>query len=192
MKVVLLNGPPRCGKDTAARALTTLFRSAVRIGFADHLKVATHAAYGLFDDDGRPLPYAYFETVKDEPTSKFFGLTPRAAYIAHSETYMKAHHGQRVFGTLWCRAARRAEAPIVVVPDSGFSEEASEVVDNFGARNVLLIRIERPGCTFAGDSRSYIGLPSVTQHQMVNSLTPVAFGLAVETVVRSWLTETRA
>lgn len=167
MTVVLVNGPPRSGKDHAARLLTGILDDAIRIGFADPLKRGTHASYGLTPD-----PIDQFEVVKDQPREEFFGLTPRKAYIAHSEQYMKVMHGPRVFGLLFLAGMRRAGRRITIVPDSGFYDEALPVVEEVGPENVLLIRLhaEGRGKTFVGDSRGYIRLPStVTQIDLENN-----------------------
>jgi hypothetical protein len=153
-RIVFLNGPPRSGKDTAARLIMNAFHGVQRLGFADHLKRATHAAYGMFD-----IPFDHFEAVKDDPREEFFGLAPRRAYIEHSETYMKPLHGPLVFGHLWLRDARQRNASAICVPDSGFAPEAGPGIEHFGAENCTLIRLHRPGHDFGNDSRSYVELP---------------------------------
>jgi hypothetical protein len=42
-----------------------------------------------------------------------------------------------------------------LISDSGFFEEAKPLIDYFGERNCLLIRLSRPGYDFSNDSRSY-------------------------------------
>ena len=141
--IIFLNGPPRAGKDTASSILHGLLPGIVkRLGFADHLKIATHAAYGLYD-----TPFNYFESVKDQPLDVFFGLTPRQAYIAHSEKYMKVLHGNLVFGDLWLTGAKgiTPTSNFLTVPDSGFAPEALPGIEHFGAKNCTLIRMHRPG-----------------------------------------------
>lgn len=91
-KFLLINGPARSGKDTLAAILANRPQTEGRIlHFAKALKDATHAAYGLFN-----IAYDFFEAKKDSPLPEFFGLTPRQAYIAHSEDYFKKLHGQGV------------------------------------------------------------------------------------------------
>jgi hypothetical protein len=182
---ILLNGPPRAGKDTAANVICAEWPlHARKLGFSAHLKRATHAAYGM-----PAAPIDQFEPVKDEPREEFFGLTPRQAYIAHSEDYMKPLHGKRIFGRLWLRAAQKVHEPIVVVPDSGFYDEAMVAIDELGARNVLLLRIhaEGRGESFAGDSRSYISLPNVATIDIHNDGTEAKFRAAVLAIVELWL-----
>ncbi|CAH2606503.1 conserved protein of unknown function (plasmid) [Rhodovastum atsumiense] len=165
MKLILLNGPPRAGKDTAASAILARMTGAVRLGMSYHLKEATHAAYGM---PGRP--HDAYEAVKDVPNADFFGQTPRAAYIAHSERYMKPLHGADVFGRIFVRRALALNVQTIVAPDAGFADEWTPVIAEFGAGNMLLIRVhaEGRGRTFAGDSRSFISLPGVVTVDLHN------------------------
>ncbi len=169
MKVLLVNGPPRCGKDTLGRAICQEIDGAVVLKMAEQVKLATHVAYGLVDHLGRPYPADSFEHCKDQPAREFLGLTPRQAYIKHSEIYMKLLHGPEIFGQLWVRRAKLLPRSVrlIVVTDSGFYEENLPVMDEFGACNVSLIRIRREGTTFDHDSRRYIHLP-VDSHELEN------------------------
>lgn len=180
MRFVLINGPKRSGKDTAAKALVASRNDVVRIGFADHLKNATHAAYGMPE-----VQFDRFEAVKDSPREEFFGLTPRAAYIAHSEQYMKPLHGKDVFGRIFMRAANFARAPVIAVPDSGFASEVEPLIEAVGREQILLLRIHREGHDFTGDSRSYIDLPGVTTIDLVNNGVQ-AYCAAVRSHVMAW------
>lgn len=158
MKITLLNGPPSCGKDYAGTFLCQFHENRFTDKFARKLKEACHAAYGLFVN-GKPAPHDFFEHVKDKPNSSFFGRSPREVYIAFSESYMKPMHGPRVFGYLLCRDLEMITLQDeVIITDSGFTGEAMVLIERFGAGNVRLIRIHRQGCTFEGDSRSYIEL----------------------------------
>lgn len=166
-KIILVNGPPRAGKDTAQEAV----EDSIRCKFAQSVKEGTHAAFGL---DPRQYPMDVFEAVKDEPNTLFFGRTPREAYISYSEDFMKPFTGDpQVFGKLlvrWIKGFLETEELVVmghlpkyypmpfIVTDSGFREEAEAIVEAFGASNVKLIRVHREGCTFDGDSRNYIDL----------------------------------
>ena len=168
--LVLLNGPPRVGKDTAAQAIVQNIESAVRIGMADHLKEATHAAYGLYDSAGRPLPPLYFEAKKDEGIDEFLGITPRTAYISHSEKYIKPLHGLEFFGEMFLRRAESSGADVVAMPDSGFAPEAEPSLRKIGRENALLIRIHGRGKTYSGDSRGYIKLDGVKTIDLENDV----------------------
>lgn len=156
--VIFLNGPPRCGKDTLAGHIVRAMPGFRLCKFAKVLKERTHALYGKPD-----LPHDAFEEVKDIPNEIFLGLSPREAYINVSERLMKPLHGNDVWGKILLNGMLEQYSPALgyVISDSGFEEEALPIIDRFGAENCLLIRIAAPkrGCTFMGDSRSYIELP---------------------------------
>lgn len=169
-KIILVNGPPRAGKDTAYEA----YPDGVRCKFAQAVKEGTHAAFGL---DPKVYNMDYFESTKEVPNSLFFGKTPREAYIAYSEMFMKPFTGDpQVFGKLLVRWIEDwvdqwgGSGPFIVT-DSGFREEAEAVIDAFGAENVKLVRVHRECCDFDGDSRSYIDLSDlgVEEEDVVNT-----------------------
>lgn len=172
-KIILVNGPPRAGKDTAQEAV----QDSVRCKFAQAVKEGTHAAFGL---DPKQYPMDYFEAVKDEPNVLFFGKTPREAYISYSEMFMKPFTGDKqVFGKLLVRWIEtiveewdKNNLPTLpfIVTDSGFRPEAVALVEAFGAENIKLIRVFREGCNFDNDSRSYIHLADlgVEEEDVVN------------------------
>jgi len=170
-KIILVNGPPRAGKDTAQEAV----QNSTRCKFAQAVKEGAHAAFGL---DPREYPMDVFEAVKDEPNVLFFGKTPREAYIAYSEMFMKPFTGdQQVFGKLlarwidnWVENNPDINRPFIVT-DSGFRDEAVALVEEFGAGNIKLIRVHREGCNFDNDSRSYIKLDDlgVEEEDVVNN-----------------------
>lgn len=175
-KIILLNGPPGCGKDFAGRMIATNFAGRVHVDkFARVLKESTHALYGI-TAQGWPMTHDFFENRKEEPMGAFFGLTPRQAYIAVSETYMKVHHGQAIFGKILSRelAIRAAGADIIVITDSGFREEAEVLVERYGAENCTLIHLHRFGCSFDGDSRNWVDLSDlgIKARVVINSSTP--------------------
>jgi hypothetical protein len=166
VKVVLLNGPPRSGKDFAANAIRENWQDrAWVLKFAGPVKSATHAAFGI------DRPQDAYEHCKDQPSKDFDGLTPREAYIAFSEKAMKPAFGTDIFGRAMRRQIERAAANgfgLVAISDSGFMEEAQQVRALVGQDNMLLIRLRRNGCSFVGDSRGYIELPGVWTNDVVN------------------------
>ena len=100
----------------------------------------------------------HFEDVKDtegpEP-----GLTWRQAYIAYSEEEMKPRYGKDVFGLMLLSrlviASPEDELLVIIV---GFREEAQPLVAYYGSEEVVLVRLQAPGCNFRGDSRAYLDL----------------------------------
>lgn len=169
-RIIFVNGPPRAGKDTVGNIIFEELEKrgvGVAVGkFAGVLKTRTHAAYGLFDERGGPLPPDAFEDRKDDPLPEFLGLSPRKAYIMMSEAYYKPTHGQTVFGKLLLQDILKlfdalpcgAERPVIVISDSGFEPETEPIIERFGSEECALIRVHREGFDFSGDSRSYLDL----------------------------------
>jgi hypothetical protein len=160
-RLILVNGPPRSGKDEIGKIIERRFAVVLVTKFAKVLKERTHALYNLYAC-GQPRPHDYFESQKDTPMECFLGLTPRQAYINVSELLMKPTHGKAVFGKLLAHQIEQYEDPLGlnVVTDSGFVEEAQPLLRTHP--KALLIRMHREGCDFKGDSRSYIDLPIPT------------------------------
>lgn len=179
-KIILLNGPPSSGKDTAAKFLVNNIKDCKLDKFARVLKERTHALYGFPQRD-----FMYYELIKDVPSSDFYGLTPRQAYIKVSENYFKPTHGNRVFGSILCQELDKVSEEIIAISDSGFAEEAEVVIEKYGPGNVLLIKIHREGCTFKEDSRNYIEL-NVKYNWVINKGNDF-FKSEVLSIVLNWL-----
>lgn len=160
MRILLLNGPPRCGKDTIASILKSHSPSFVhQEKFAQPMKRVVPLIYSVTLDHWNN----HLDTAanKDLPCSEFYGKTPREVQIALSEEYLKPLHSKTIFGQLLIRRLHMVlggMADCAVISDSGFFEEAAQVVEEFGAENVQLWRIHREGCDFSKDSRNYVQL----------------------------------
>ncbi|WP_419902154.1 hypothetical protein [Kiloniella sp.] len=161
-KIIIFNGPPRSGKDTGGETISKSFPRAKRLKFSDPLKKATHAAFDLRHVDGRELDVDHFERVKDVPLTEFFGSTPRQAYINYSELHMKVLYGKDVWGHIFMNTVERHQDTIFTVPEGGFIEEVETILKRgIPAKDVLFIRVRRQGCSFEGDSRSYLNPESL-------------------------------
>lgn len=158
VKIILLNGPPRSGKDTAAEIALSIIPPSKGIfyRFAAPLKDMAHAMIGLPN-----LPSEYFNNVKDQQTPDFFGLSPREVYIWLSENCVKPRFGFDFWSRIATRKIRgmtnaRGDNSVVVISDCGFQEELDTLVSDFGSENIYLLHVIREGTSFASDSRSYI------------------------------------
>lgn len=160
MKIIILNGPPRSGKDTIGRMLGELGDDIYVTKFALPIKSMAHRLLGLND-----AHYDSYDDVKDKPNEDFYGITPREFYVALSQLLMKPLYGEGFFGRLLVRdiirEAEEREAAgrklnYVVITDGGFKPEVRELADEFGAHTMLLCHIYRPNTNFIGDSRRYI------------------------------------
>ena len=188
--LVMLNGPPGSGKDFAAQTLVE----------ADDLSVSHHKfaeplkdmACALLEIDNKTL-----EMSKKQPIG-LYGVTVRQLLIDMSEKWMKPCYGKDIFGKIAAERVSEAmqlsdhfgEEPydLYVFSDCGFADEVKHVIKLFGEKNALLIRLHREGCTYEGDSRSYIELDNVRSMDITN-LGDKQFPKAITTFVKQWMKE---
>ena len=166
-RVVILNAAPRAGKDHAAKFLTNMINHSDDTNTAVHremkktLFALSAATVGV---DLKDFMYGYDEPsnlsktgwFKDYPMYPVGGkvLSKREVLIHVSENVIKPFFGKDAFGQI--EANKVGEETYVFYSDGGFPDEIKPLCDTVGADNVLVIRIHKEGCTFEGDSRSYL------------------------------------
>ena len=145
MTVIIFNGPPRSGKDTAAKFIQQEFGYEHR-----ELKFSLHefvkAEWGLIDEEWEEM----YES-KDLPYEELGDLTPRQVMIEMSENYMKPKFGPCIFGRLLSASMKSYQD--YVISDCGFREEIQPLVEKFGEDQIIVVRIHRDGCDYSSDSR---------------------------------------
>ncbi|WP_424679467.1 hypothetical protein [Escherichia coli] len=151
-KVIILNGPAGCGKDTLAMALVemgfakgiTSFKNPM---FSIALAALGHDAYREFldgyDDRAR----------KEKPEGFLNGLSRRQIMIAISEQFIKPVFGADYFGKYLAENLPDGDE-VFVVSDGGFASEVAPIVA--AGHDVRIVRLHREGYTFEGDSRGYL------------------------------------
>lgn len=173
-KIILLNGPPSSGKDTAAKHIRSFMqyeaargliaKGAIPRAVLDRMSMPIKRAFagtmGLpITEDGTVEPW---ESMKEEIIPEL-GVSYRQWQIDFSESFLKCYK-QDIFGQLLAaritRRFARNIANLIVVPDCGFSIEIDVMYQTFKHEDILLIRCNRPGFTFVGDSRSYVRAPA--------------------------------
>ncbi len=151
-KIILFNGPPRSGKDTAAQiAKRTLAERGYMYKFASPLKDAVHSIFGMAG-----IMLEHFDSKKSEQLPEFFGMTPREAYIWMSEEVVKPKFGKDFFTKVAIQHLKNFNDNTIIISDCGFQEEVDGLVEYFGAKNVYVIYMEREGTDYTNDSRSKI------------------------------------
>jgi hypothetical protein len=165
--LVILNGPPGSGKDAFFSAVKDEF-NCFNLKFAEPLKRGVHELLGL-----DTVEAAAFENCKDIKHSQFFYRSPREVYIEASEHFMKKLFGNFVFGHIWCRRAATLLEKIptietVIITDCGFVDELIPV-KFYWKGPVHLVKIYRPGHSFANDSRGYVKVGDVVEHRIDNN-----------------------
>jgi hypothetical protein len=149
MSIILLNGPPRSGKDTAANfIIKNSERHFTEYKMSRPLKRGIATMWELTGEDQK-----FIEEHKDEELD-IFNDTYRNVQISLSEDWFKPKFGIDIFGHLAVRAIQ-GMASHVVISDIGFPDEVRPLRKAFGD-TLKLIRLHRPGCDFSNDSRSYL------------------------------------
>lgn len=186
---LFINGPSGSGKSTLAKMICEQNPSAYRESFAEPIREMIRSVffpqfivdfpYDLRDQTVKNLPLlqlARLLSQENPPERLGSGPSVRAAMIAFSEQYMKPLFGNDVFGRLcFARCVEQtAFYQHFVIDDSGFFEEAHHIISRVGADNCHLVRLHRPGCNFAGDSRGHIALPGVQTLDLHNNSSPSA------------------
>src|SRR5690606_627048 len=135
MKVLLLNGPPKSGKDTIGGMLMDHIPGSETFKFSYELKRMTHRAFGFPDK-----PDAFEASKDDLDQGPEAGVAWRQAYIAMSEKFCKPLFGAGYFGKLLHYELRSQDkASLAVVTDSGFREEAEALKEK--GHDLFLLRI---------------------------------------------------
>jgi SNF2 family DNA or RNA helicase len=189
--IVLFNGPPRSGKDTAVSLVHSAYkRDAVPMKFATPLKAITRSfAEFMGDQHGNVLSNEL--GVKEQPNKFLLNTSPRNFQISISEDWMKPVFGLDVFGHIAAQQIKlfpEWQTRMFLFSDSGFRDEAAHLVNVFGADNVLLVRLHRMGCDFTLDSRSYIELADigVTEVDVTNDATKEHLRETLLSTIKNW------
>jgi hypothetical protein len=170
LPIILLNGPPGCGKDTVADILDK--GGYLHMKFAGPLKKAASVLTGLTTEQ--------IEDLKDYRPAPGVS-TLREFLISLSENCVKPSYGKTHFGFLAAKHVLRAmEDPLLSVAyrgvcfsDSGFKEELSGLLDFLKESKVVcypqIWHIYRPDTSFDGDSRSWVTLEGVEMRKINNT-----------------------
>ena len=176
--VILINGPPRCGKNTLANFMAERRADAIVMGFSDHLKRCVHHVH--LGKDGWGLNPDAFDSIKDIPQACLGGMSWREAYIDFSEKYIKPRFGKKWFGRQLLKEALSQPQPLIIIYDSGFVEEVSPLLSCAEIEQISLVHLHRSGTDFSNDSRSYIDLSGagIQAHKITNDGSPYKLWLS--------------
>ena len=151
-KIILLNGPPRCGKDTIAESLDEYLNSVrgdeyqvYHEKFSAPLKAGVRAIYDLD---------AHIEATKDEADERILGRTYRSAQISRFN-HLSRTHGNTVLGQLFSTRISGRNG-VFIVSDTGRFDEVFPAIKDFDADSCIVFRIHRDGTSFANDIRQYV------------------------------------
>lgn len=199
-KIIVFNGPPDCGKDTASDAVRSYIQihatwmRPTHMKFAEPLKQGAHALYSAFhnydyyDNDGR--------REKNNPSGDFLGLSPRQAYIEMFNALERLHGPEALGYIMRKRLVRNSFNSVVVCSDGGRLGDLAPVIEHVGQKNVLIVEIHATGVT-EWDNRCYIGddvqamYPDVTVKKIPNKIGGRSdreiFRMLCQGVAKNWL-----
>lgn len=157
-KTIILNCPPRSGKDTIAEMFVER-NDFKMLSFKGKL---VEVALTISNVSKNEWDERYKEQ-KEEPWDKLGGISQRNYLIMISEEWIKPVHGKSYFGDIIAQTVSRDnENNNFILPDGGFEEEIHPIFNELGQK-VLIIQWDREGCTFDYDSRDWITtFPEIT------------------------------
>ena len=177
MKMIILNGPPRSGKDTFLKILKAVFMDDLPtdtlIPFSYKRVLCSEVAKRYNVSPQFIWDLNADTTKKDLPQEMFGGKSVRECLIYESEEVIKRQLGEDgvAIRTFQCIVDDHKDSGnvndlqdcVLVTPDGGFASEMLAAQQFFGIsrRDIFLIQFHRAGYTFEGDSRSYIPNPDM-------------------------------
>lgn len=174
-KTIILNAPPNAGKDTIADALCAA-TNAMHMQMKHHLYKVAASLFNMSPSNLRVM--ATDRERKDRQTQLLMlpidkynllcritgskpvrgvsprsthAISPREALIYTSELVVKPSFGRDYFGKI---ANDNIQVCGAVFSDGGFDEELPPIL--LGQEEVYIIKFSREGCSWAGDSRSWL------------------------------------
>lgn len=155
-KVIILNAPPRSGKDTIAK----LFEENHNFPIVSFKRPMFNIASCILGETAYQVFIEVYDTdLKDSKKFDFLGgMTCREFMIWISEEIVKPKFGNKHFGWLMSEALEEMseDCNTFICSDGGFPDEVEALID-FG-HEVHLVRMHRDGFNFDNDSRDYIHL----------------------------------
>jgi hypothetical protein len=157
--IILLNGPPYCGKDTAGDIIRRLLPN------VEHYKLSVVLKRGVKAIMDVPVKsYWWLDANKDLTCGILGGSTYRQAQI-ELFNHMKKLYGEDILAKIAVKHITNAIGfKHTVITDCGRSIEAKTLVDKFGYGNVA----ERSDCTFKDDIREYVSIKCKYQQRIKN------------------------
>lgn len=175
--VIMFNGPPRSGKDSACEIIMEHFPEVHYAYFKEVLYKESAKILGL--DFNFWASVCQNGDLKDKPMLTMSTgetgavMTPRDILIYLAEKVLKPKWRQdfiarrtadTIAKLIQLQREQSNEEAVIVVPDLGFDYEINTVRGMFPDAYVLSVAVHRLGFTFEGDSRNYVKIPNFGLH----------------------------
>lgn len=154
-KIIILNGPPGCGKDTLAELLQRIFGTGTAkiTTFKEPMFQIAMAMTGMSREEW----FAMYNNrdLKERRQRELCDKTVRDFMIWISEGIVKPMFGEEQFGKL---ASKQVQPHgVTIFSDGGFPAEVRELHNNcYKSHMIYIVRLHRGGFSFDGDSRQYL------------------------------------
>ena len=182
---ILLNGPPRSGKDSFADAVCGVDEVAkghvvVRSSFGQALRQVIRPFTCAVGAPQHPTEWQkWYDENKDRDMHEVLDVPRTIRSLRHcmielSENFVKENFGQNIYGRLvlrhWLNLVKHTHEKhgndegiedlkfTLVVTDLGFEDEGKVMFDFFRPHELTVVQLHREGCNFDKDSRSYVTL----------------------------------
>lgn len=171
--IIVLNGPPRVGKDTIAEALTKTPDNKIFFGsFKEPMYDIAAATLGMSGASFRTHYFINKDDWKDQP--QFPGnKSVRNLLQTISEDFVKPFFGESFYGERLAETIADTELRVGaetcwVITDGGFTAEVEALVERFGHR-VIVVQLFRDGISdFGSDTRGWITGPTTVPFDTTN------------------------
>lgn len=149
--IIILNGPPGCGKDAICQYLEDYWIDCKHLEVKKRLFELVLSISGM--EPGKWWDLYQNRVTKGQPHPELANLSPRQFMIHVSENVMKPLFGSDYFGRYAAKQVRESSRDLLVFSDGGFPDEV-RLLSAVGS--VHLVHVYREGYSFEGDSRSYL------------------------------------
>lgn len=157
---IMINGPPGCGKDTAAARLMELFSAegedTLHYAFKDPLIDIVVRFYNV---DRAIWDLWYTREGKEIPREQLGGRSCRGALIFVAQEVLKPEFGDDCIANLYIKKCAQHTPTVVVNSDLGFNIELQVCARVF--THIIVVRLSRTGTDYSDDSRGYVNVQSL-------------------------------
>ena len=184
--VIIMNGPPFSGKDTAANIVESKY-SATHLRFKTKIYQLVSLIYNL---DLNTFINIATDVEKKESVILADGKTARELLIYVSEKCIKPAYGKDYFGIDVGDKIKKTDNKYFVISDSGFVDELRAMIKSaeFKGSDITILRLFKDGCNFDNDSRDYIPTEvmeslNINYHDIYNNSTIKEFDNVICSIV---------
>jgi hypothetical protein len=192
--IIILSGPPKCGKDTAYKFLKKQLIPPIDHAINPHTALC-HYRLGqpmkdFFHSVLKIRPQTYdmmMQKGKDNKQSDLNDHTPREVQIKLFTDFLKPMFGADILGKIAVEAIKQKPYAKIVL-DSGTTEELVPIIQHFGKAAIRALKITRPNCDYTGDSRSEIDFEALgIQHDIVdNKYDLELYEIQIQRILKKW------